>query len=447
MLKKWLFLPLFTLYLSTAFANNAPIKATLLAEITEQGQKVVGVALEYEKDILLGSNLKKLYRVETQLDQADKQPRTRLNAYVNDQPQKSANRQGKAGRFVIIELDPNDENASLYSLQKANTHPITVRERQANGEIIEVSKTQLSRVPNYYEERLIYHIEQTGLLTLVDNKQIDPWSLAQPAVKPNVRTAYLDQFTSDQVVLNDPQNILNYRLYQPAKEPNKRYPLTIFLHGSGQVGTDNLAHLLSSKGAISTLAYEEGFVLAPQYHTIFDPFDDVQKGQRGGIHWQTENRRHLLLAMIDKTLQKYPQIDRSRIYLVGLSRGAEGALYLLLDRPNFFAAALLMSGREAYSLEWIDGNATPTNLASLRHTPIWFFHSLQDTISPVKGSRINYQLLANEVGNTQVKYTELNFLQAGDNGIINNNAHNSWDMVFNSPYIHQWLLAQQRKQE
>lgn len=82
------------------------------------------------------------------------------------------------------------------------------------------------------------------------------------------------------------------------------------------------------------------------------------------------------------------------------------------------------------------------SLSNLKNQPIWFFHSLEDKISPVKGSQINYTLLKEGIGSKKVKYTELSMTKAGDHGIINNNPHNTWDMVFNRPEIMYWLLAQ-----
>ncbi len=121
------------------------------------------------------------------------------------------------------------------------------------------------------------------------------------------------------------------------------------------------------------------------------------KGQKGGIHWQTDNRRQLVLKMIDQTIQENPQIDTNRIYLVGLSRGAEGAMSLLLDRRSFFAGALLMSGREAGTIEWINGKATKALLTSIKDVPIWFFHSKEDKVSPVEGTRKNYTILHDQL--------------------------------------------------
>lgn len=419
-----------------------PLQVTILSEITPKGQKVNGVALEYESNILSGSDLSMLYQVHTSLDNKDKESRTVLKAYVNNQAALAP--QAQAGKFVIIELDDKDTNADLYALQTANDQPMKFRAKDKDGNTVSTEKIQAVRIPKFYDERLVYHIKQNGYLKLSNGKTLDKTEVSQSAVKNKVKTLFIDDFATGKTQLTEPDNHMHYRIYRPQSAENKKYPLTVFLHGSGQVGTDNIAHLLSSKGAIATLQYEDGFVLAPQYGTVFDPFDDAGKGQRGGIHWQTDNRQQLVLNMIDETLAAHPNIDPERIYLIGLSRGAEGALNLLLKRPHFFAAALLLSGREAYTLEWMDGNADKENLATIKNIPMWFFHSKEDKVSPVRGSRINYQILHEALNAPQVKYTEFSTEQAGDNGIVNNNAHNTWDAVFNSPEVMNWLLQQKR---
>ncbi|MGQ9445659.1 phospholipase [[Pasteurella] aerogenes] len=422
---------------------DSPIKATLLAEITEKGQKINAVALEYEDNILSGMNLDAVYQIETSLDNQSLRARNILRAYVNDKPETTF--QPKPGKFVIIELNKNDHNAIPYDLRKENTKPLLFRSKDENGRLIDIEKLQVTSVPDFYNDRLVYYIKQNGLLKLTNGKTLEQSQVMLTAEIGKIKTPYLDRFMAKSVMLQEPKNKLNYQLYSPIAQEGKKYPLTVFLHGSGQVGSDNLAHLLSSKGAVATLLYEDGFVLAPQYDSIFDPFDDIKKGSRGGIHWQTDNRINLVLKMIDETIAENPMIDSKRIYVTGLSRGAEGGLNLLLKRPNFFAGALLMSGREAYTLEWVDGNANKDNLAVLKDMSIWFFHSKEDKVSPVRGSRINYQILHQELKAPNVKYTEFTTLQAGDNGIVNNNPHNTWDAVFNSPEVIQWLLMQKSK--
>ncbi|MDH3000580.1 phospholipase [Chelonobacter oris] len=419
------------------------IHAALLTEVTAKGQKIAAVALEYEDNLLSGDELQDLYQIDVFLDDTPLGKRQILKAYSMDSAVLSS--LPKSGKYIVLELNKQDENADLYSLKTENNEPMSFRARNEENALITREIVQSNRVPEYYKVRLQYVIQQKGMIKLSNGKTIAPNKIHISAEPNNLKNSIIDQFQANQVHLTNPQNTLHYQLYKPQQSAvRKQYPLTIFLHGSGQLGTDNIAQLLSSKGAISTLKYEDGFVLAPQYASVFDPFDDTTKGQQGGVHWQTENRRKLLLAMIDKTIQENPEIDTSRIYIVGLSRGAEGGLYLLLDRPDFFAAALLMSGREAYTIEWLDGNATKENLAPVNKTPIWFFHSKEDKVSPVAGSRINYQIIAEQLKNPYVKYTEFSFNQLGDNGILNNNPHNTWDAVFNSPEAISWLLRQKR---
>lgn len=140
----------------------------------------------------------------------------------------------------------------------------------------------------------------------------------------------------------------------------------------------------------------------------------------------------MLGKVIDNTLKDNPRIDPQRIYVVGLSRGAEDAMNLLLTRPDFSAGTLLASGREAYTLEWIDGNSTKENLAKIKNIPMWFFHSKEDKVSPVQGSRINVDILR-ELQTPTYIIPNLPQKKSGDNGITNNNAHNTWDAVFSSP--------------
>nr|WP_241761969.1 alpha/beta hydrolase-fold protein [Mannheimia granulomatis] len=421
---------------------NANLNITLLAEVTTQGQKINGVAVEYPSNVLSGGDLRQLYQIQTSLGNAPQEARSVLKAYVNSEPRITA--QPQAGKFVIIELDTADKNASVYSVRDANKEPMKFKAKDTDGKIIETEKVQAVKIPEFFAKRLAYSVEQKGFLKLTDGTTLDKAVWVQTAEPEKIQTTYIDQFVAKQVFLDKPENKLNYRFYAPLQKNGEKYPLVIFLHGSGQVGSDNLAHLLSSKGAIATLPYEPSFVLAPQYDQVFDPFDSAEKGQKGGIHWQTENRINLVLKMIDETIKANPQIDTNRIYINGLSRGAEGGLNLLLARPNFFAGALLMSGREAYTNEWVDGNANKDNLAAIKNVPIWFFHSKEDKVSPVQGSRINYQILKEQLNAPNVKYTEFSFTQAGDNGIVHNNPHNTWDAVYNSPEIIEWLLQQKR---
>lgn len=443
----FLFLPLLAyseLAPDKIYQSTHPNNAKLITEVTETGQKITGITLQYEDELLLGKNLSNLYQVEVKLDNKSLGYRNILDAYT--QKDFRLKNKPEIGNTVFLVLDPRDTISGTYELETVNKEPMTFLAKDKAGSIITKQIVQSNKIPHFYGDRLRYTIEQKGLIKLSNGKTISPNITEVTAESKNVENIIVDKFQSKKVYIDNPNNYLNYRLYSPNRMKGKKNPLVIFLHGSGQIGNDNIAHLLSSRGAISILDYSSSFVLAPQYQSVFDPFDDKNKGQKGGIHWQTHNRRNLILKMIDETIQQNPDIDKNRIYLIGLSRGAEGAMYLLLDRPNFFAAALLMSGREAGTVEYIDGKATASLLSPIKDIPIWFFHSKEDKVSPVEGSRKNFMILKYKLHNKNVRYTEFTFLNSGDNGFINNNAHNTWDAVFNSPVVYDWLLQQKRSE-
>ncbi|MBE2894570.1 alpha/beta hydrolase-fold protein [Spirabiliibacterium falconis] len=411
--------------------TNSIKSVYLVTNLKENGQFIASILLEYEDTLLVSKALNKLYTVSVTLEGKSYGNRHIKNTYTTSSIENLNTH--SPGKYVVIQLSEQDTNSDLYSIIESNTTPITVKSNDGSKQII-----QKNKIPQFYNAALEYQISQIGNNKLLNGQDVLPFTITVNANKNNIINPLIDNFQKDNISISK-KNYLNYRLYVPKTDKNNLYPLTVFLHGSGQVGKDNLAQLLSSQGAIATLSSEEGFVIAPQYESIFDPFD-----VDNGFHWQTENRRKLLNMIIEKTLKQYPQIDKKRIYLIGLSRGAEGALYLLLDNPDLFAGALLISGREAYTKELMDGNASEQNLDKIKHLPIWFFHSRQDKIAPVHGTIRNVEILK-KLGADNIKYTEFNFNHTPDNGFISNNAHNAWEAVFNSKSAVEWLLSQHKQ--
>ncbi len=247
----------------------------LITEVTEKGQKISGIALKYEGNILSGKGLGSLYQVEVKLDNKSLGYRHIIDAYT----QEGVNQQNKLGigDTVFLVLDKEDKFAEPYELEQANTEPMRFRAVDPKGKIIEKQIVQSNKIPHFYGDRLQYVINQVGLIKLTNGKTIGENTISVGATRENVINPIIDQFQSKKISLNSENNFMNYRFYKPNIENNSKYPLVVFLHGSGQVGSDNIAHLLSSRGAVSVLDYSPSFILAPQYQTVFDPFDDVTK--------------------------------------------------------------------------------------------------------------------------------------------------------------------------
>jgi hypothetical protein len=85
-------------------AQNEHIKSvTAITEVFGDGQKTSAAAVEYDKDI----NNSKLTISDFSVS-----GRTITKVYANNAPAKTS--QGTSGKYVIIELSPNDANASTF---------------------------------------------------------------------------------------------------------------------------------------------------------------------------------------------------------------------------------------------------------------------------------------------------------------------------------------------
>ena len=163
---------------------------------------------------------------------------------------------------------------------------------------------------------------------------------------------------------------LPYRLFLPPKyDSGVKYPLILFWHGAGEVGTDNLAQLKDNGEfsflTASNLARFPCFFLAPQIPW----FPNSATEANGIFDWATNLLGHL---------EGQYSIDPDRIYVTGLSMGGFSTWAMLARYPGLWAAAIPMSG----GWYW---NSLPDFRRSLR-VPVWNFHAADDGIVPVDWS-------------------------------------------------------------
>jgi predicted peptidase len=218
---------------------------------------------------------------------------------------------------------------------------------------------------------------------------------------------------------------LPFRLLKP--EPcvaGRKFPLVIFLHGSGERGSDNelqLTHCVREFTTPANRAAYPCFVLVPQCE---------ERSAWNAIDWDgvtplrtsaaPARSTRLLLELLPQLCDELP-IDRDRLYLSGISLGGFGTWDLAIRNPRLFAAAAPICGR-----------ADDAALATLAHLPVWVFHGSDDEAVLVDHSRSAVRALQN-AGSTVVKYTE--YAGVG---------HNSWDRTFSDPEFFRWLFAQRR---
>lgn len=219
------------------------------------------------------------------------------------------------------------------------------------------------------------------------------------------------------------QTVVLYRFSEPEKtEEGKQYPLVLFLHGSGERGTDNKAQLKHGVADILKGAAELGegvYLIAPQCppeRWWAEPTPD-----RLGLK-DAGGENPLLaaaLALIEDTAVKHP-IDRKRIYVSGLSMGGFGTWDLLARAPQTWAAAIPICGGG-------DKKTAP----SFKHVPIRIHHGAADNVVPPEASNIMAKALGNIGGNATIREYP---------GV----GHDSWTQTYRDPEVIKWLFTQRK---
>jgi predicted peptidase len=206
---------------------------------------------------------------------------------------------------------------------------------------------------------------------------------------------------------------VHYLLYLPGdygKDPHRKWPLILFLHGSGERGSD--LELLKRQPLPKTLDRQKDFpfiVASPQLPLAMGNWSD----------WI--DPVNVLLNQIQATYS----VDTQRVYLTGLSMGGFGAWEFALRYPRRFAAIVPIAG--GYRLR---NNAIPGNICDLKDLPVWVFHGGRDTNVVPRQSKDMVDALKACGGN--VKFT-----------LYPDAAHaESWTRAYSDPELYKWLLAQ-----
>jgi predicted peptidase len=143
---------------------------------------------------------------------------------------------------------------------------------------------------------------------------------------------------------------LGYYEYLPAGYGTGSFPLVVFFHGSGERGDGSPAELPRVLRHGPPKLIEHGkelpaIVISPQ---LPDP-----------ARWHTS----ITTPFVDYLLSHYG-VDRSRIYVTGLSLGGEGAWMYARSHPRTVAAIVPVCGPRS-----------GTGYSVLRDLPIWTFHA------------------------------------------------------------------------
>ena len=213
-------------------------------------------------------------------------------------------------------------------------------------------------------------------------------------------------------------NTLPYCLYLPENYSyDKKYPVILYLHGAGELGSDNKAQLVNFNKAFTNNAdiISQAIIICPQTD-VWWALDREYDGDRKGTLSSALN----LLKEIQAT---YP-CDGNRLYVTGISMGGYATWDLLERHGSIFAAGAPICGGGN------DGNG-----AAFKDIPIRIYHGTADPTVSFNASQRMYNAIK-AVGGTKVELFALEGVE-----------HNAWDYAYADRDFFAWLFAQNKSKK
>jgi predicted peptidase len=209
----------------------------------------------------------------------------------------------------------------------------------------------------------------------------------------------------------------------------KSWPVVLFLHGSGEAGSDN------------TKQMTQGLPPWLREHGATFPAIVVIPQAPANTYWNGNIEKMALQEMQDSIREFHG--DQQRLYLTGLSMGGFGAWQMAIDHPGLFAAATIICGainpisdEPALHVLGITAGVDPYAWVAshIGKMPVWIFHGSVDTVVPLTDDRRMYPAL--QALHVDVRYTEF----PGVN-------HGSWVPAYALPALWPWMFSHRLKQE
>jgi len=286
-----------------------------------------------------------------------------------------------------------------------------------------------------------------------------------------VKSASVEQLVRRDYVSTVDKETHQYFVYLPrgyADQPNKKWPVMMFLHGNGERGNgrDELDYVISHGPVYEAWIQKKDLpfiIISPQLPMFGmekvsyianrtraqipqrladsvparDPFFGTQGPLQAAPVVTQEDMKSVppllpvgwdyveqdLLGMLDSVQQNY-RTDASRLYLTGLSYGGFGTWFMASKHPDMFAAIIPVVG-------W--GHPDLMAPIASHQVPVWAFAGGRDT---AVNKKFFYPGLAKleELGDKEVRFT-----------VEEDMAHDTWKRVYARDDIYQWLLAHTKK--
>lgn len=201
------------------------------------------------------------------------------------------------------------------------------------------------------------------------------------------------------------------------EQPERRWPVILFLHGAGERGTD--PWLVAKHGPPARVQGDRG---DPVARVLQDEFIIVSPQCPPDQWWDAA----AVMGLLDDVRVRL-RVDPSRVILTGLSMGGYGTWDIGVRWPERFAGLVPICGGGT------DGVARSTageRRAALRALPVRAFHGARDRVVVLAESERMIAALK-AVGAVDVTLT-----------IDPEAEHDSWSKPYADPALYAWMLAQ-----
>jgi predicted peptidase len=210
---------------------------------------------------------------------------------------------------------------------------------------------------------------------------------------------------------------MDYVVYVPrAYAPTSKWPAIVFLHGSGESGTDGQKQIAQGIGTNILWNADRWpcIVMMPQKPT-------------SKLQWEDED--DLVMKMLEETRKEYA-IDGQRIALTGLSQGGHGTWSIGAAHPEIWCALAPICG---YT-DQHEGKLTAEGVAAkLSKVPMWVFHGEDDDVVSPDQSRSVVEAMQ-KAGAADVRLT-----------LYPKTNHGSWDKAYAEKDLPGFLMTSKKK--
>lgn len=224
---------------------------------------------------------------------------------------------------------------------------------------------------------------------------------------------------------------MDYYYFVPKKHKKQKiksssevkYPLVVFLHGMGESGHD--VKTLFRHPQVLTFIDPENqkkfpcYFIAPQQAK-----NGIWCGYTGRDFYGNSEAMWSVIRLTRLMWEKYPNIDKNRIYITGLSSGGHGTFEALAKNPGTFAGGVPISG-----------TCLKTNdIKHKQKIAIWAFWNTTER----KGMRISAIKSLRDFANlgADARYTKFH-----PDEKVNLKSHFAWEWAYAEPDLIPWLFA------